>query len=212
MSKPNPLNNPKYDIEEKPFEPGFFRVDFSGKVIGNYEVVAYAGEHSAHAAWKCRCLYCGKEYLFRQDTLASGKVRSCGCCPETTFKRKMFEDLGPIPMPKRITVHTEEGKKLAYLDDTGLILEGQHYTPEETVEKGWYCTTTKQRALSVLASRGYALEPKNKTHLMVPIEPELFNAFAAYCGASRMNPADAAQIIITKWIKRNCKVRKHRTK
>lgn len=50
-------------------------IDLTGKNIGDWEVIEYAGK----SMWRCKCK-CGKENLVDGKSLRNGKSKSCGSC------------------------------------------------------------------------------------------------------------------------------------
>lgn len=210
MPRQNPLN-PFRPIEDKTFVSGKNRADLTGKTIGPYKVIAYSGIRSSHALWRCECLYCGKQYLFRQDSIMRGSVRSCGCCIQTMSPSRqsqllMTEGNPSLPVPKRVTMNTPEGKKLVWLDDAGIRVGKKHYTPEETVKMGWNCQSKRRSVQALMSSRGYSVISFENSTLSVPLAKPEYEAFLRYCGATNVKPDTYAASILKKWIHRNCKL------
>ncbi|WP_317854728.1 zinc-ribbon domain-containing protein [Chakrabartyella piscis] len=58
------------------------KTDLTGQVFGRLTVLSYAGVNK-ETLWRCRC-ECGKEIVIVQNSLTSGKTRSCGCLRDDT--------------------------------------------------------------------------------------------------------------------------------
>lgn len=60
-------------------------IDLTGKNIGDWEVIEYAGK----SMWRCKCK-CGKENLVDGKSLRNGKSKSCGSC--ASKKRMEYQE------------------------------------------------------------------------------------------------------------------------
>ncbi len=59
------------------------RINLTGKVFGQLEVLSFYGREPQGALWSCRC-QCGKIRVVRSSRLRSGRTHSCGSCSKIT--------------------------------------------------------------------------------------------------------------------------------
>ena len=68
------------------------RIDLTGKMFGNIEVLESAGTASSgHAQWRCQCKNCGKIYVALGTNLKRKNTQSCGCLAPEQMKRIRFD-------------------------------------------------------------------------------------------------------------------------
>lgn len=72
------------------------RLDLTGNIYGNLQVLGWSGRHDAKAKrfyWDCKCLLCGREVAVVGYNLKSGNTQSCGCSKKSWGEkeiRKLF--------------------------------------------------------------------------------------------------------------------------
>jgi len=59
---------------------------YKGQKIGNLTVLARDLNNPMREYWRCVCA-CGKEATIRQDRLAAGTTKSCGCLRKANMSR-----------------------------------------------------------------------------------------------------------------------------
>lgn len=205
-----PRNNPIFQAQDEQTPEVSSRAyrfcDLAGKTIGAYRVLSYAGSCHNHAQWRCACIYCGKEYIFRQDVLVRQKVRKCGCCPQARPPKRG----GPLEVPltahvpSSVFVMTENGRKRARIDDTGITVDGVHYTPEESVARGWYFATRQTETVAVLSARGYSIAPSDRWRIQTFLKPETHTLLLEYCARHNRRVSDTASAGLEEWILKVC--------
>lgn len=77
-------------------------VDWTGKIIGRWEVLGKAYTAKKVAYWLCNCS-CGNERIIRAADLASGKTNSCGC-----YRRELMRNCPSKFKPRHGQSNTTE--------------------------------------------------------------------------------------------------------
>lgn len=87
--------------------------EIQGQQFGDLTVLEFAEKKEGQYYWRCRCK-CGKETVVRQNSLLTGKTKSCGC-----LQAKVLADNMKFVDGTSVTLLENTGKRLVSTNTSG---------------------------------------------------------------------------------------------